>query len=201
MINQNSNNKPSGFVGRECDAGTPISGKTDNNQYQILRLNTDGTIPIQNFGGGFYTWGPNTVTTAVGSLGANTLISKSTVTTLTAGVYRINPTFIFTGALTGGISFIMYENGSDLFNYFNSIVEGNTVSPGLNDLNSGLVGYWHNTGIQNLGGGLSIAYNRNNVLEINITGSTYYMAMVSEGTVTISAAGGRFGCYEITKLG
>jgi hypothetical protein len=201
MITQNSNNKPSGYVGRECDAATPIAGKTDSNIYQTLRLNTDGTLPIVNYTGGTIISSPIFVTTAVGALGANTYISNASLGFLMAGVYKINPTFVYAGTLAGGISFVLYQDFSTLATYINGLSQGNTFSPGLNDLNNGLYGYWHNTVAENFGAGLSIAYNRNNTLEVFLGSGNYNFAMISEGTVTISASGAQFGCFEVSKLG
>jgi len=49
MINQVSNNKPSGFQSKECDAGIPISGRTsDNGTYQILKLLPNGIVANQS---------------------------------------------------------------------------------------------------------------------------------------------------------
>ena len=199
-ITQNSNNKPSGFVGRECDAGTPISGKTDSNIYQILKVNNDGTLPLNNYVGGVLISQPNYTVTAVGALGNNTFIGKSFCGVLNGGTYKINPTFIYQGTVAGAISFILYQQNSALDNYVSGLTEGNTFSAGFNDLNNGLYGYWHDSAVQNFGGGLSIAYNRNNTLEVNLQTGAYFVAMVSNASVTISVVGGHFGCYELVKI-
>lgn len=45
MINQQSNNKASGYTSKQCDAGIPISGRTnDTGIYEIVKVTTEGEI-------------------------------------------------------------------------------------------------------------------------------------------------------------
>ena len=45
MVNNQSNNKPSGLTAVACDAGTPISARTnDTGVYEIVKCTTEGEI-------------------------------------------------------------------------------------------------------------------------------------------------------------
>lgn len=205
MINQVSNNKSSGTLHKECDAGTPISGKTANNRYQILKLNIDGTLAgfptltntIADIGNN-----PISVPLVPGAPPANTFLGSGIASgpALEDGIYRINPTFIFEGGTGGGISIVLYKVGTPLDAFISTLPPYNAFNPTMIDLQYGLYGYWHNSATENLGSVAQIAYNRNNAIELQITYGLYKFAIITEGAVTITSGVGYFGYWEFLKI-
>jgi hypothetical protein len=205
MIGQNSNNKASGQVAKECDAGLPISGRiTNNGEYEILKVNADGTMVTTaiQIATGTYLQFASTITNATGVLATGTIIARTQLGAFDSGLYRINPSYMWDGAAGGGISFILYNSLGALYTYINGRLDGQAFAPTLVNIapNGGIAAYWHNTATQNFGGNIFTSYNRNQTLDVFLDTDTYYFVMVSDGNVTINNANSVFGCIEITKL-
>jgi len=205
MITQNSNNKPSGVTGKTCDSGTPVSGKTDNNEYQIIRVNTDGSIVT----GGSYLAGvnPYILTNPAGIVVAPAVIPPLvflgqvlSINVTDTGVYRVNPVYIFQGLTNGAVNFVLYKTATTLSTYVATLVAGNLFSPTLADLTDGLAGHWHNTTCQVLGGTTQISYNRNNTAELYLEAGIYNLVVYTEVNTTITAPTTLGGFYEFTKI-
>ena len=208
MIGQNSNNKPSGATAKQCDAGLPISGRTSSTGvYEVLKLNVDGSVPTSSPISATSAYlGINAVPLVLppGAPPANTFIGFAPVfaaQTIAAGLYRINPTFIWDGAAGGGISFVLTKSGLAMGNYITTLPPFNAFAPTLTDVANGFCGYWHNTGTQILGGNMMIAYNRSQSLDIYLDAGVYNMGLITDGAVVFNGPGGFFGFYEFTKLG
>lgn len=206
MINQISNNKPSGYQSIDCDAGTPISGRTaSNGSYQILKVTPDGSLNAvtSTVATGVYLQFANTINNPTGVLPANTLITKLQLGAYDQGIYRINPYYIFNGAVSGGISFLLYSSLGSMFTYINALIDGSPFAPTMVNIapNGGVAGYWHNSAVQSIGTNLVTSYNRNNSLDVYLDTDTYYIAIISDGAVTINTTPSTFGCIEITKIG
>lgn len=194
MIGANSNNKATGSTGKACDAGTPISGKNPTtNEYSILAtsptgmLLTGGTYPTAI---PYLLLNPQTIIQTGGALAAGTFLgSMSLGTSLSTGVYRINPFFGYTaGAAGGGISFLLYQTGGTMDAYVSGLANNNPFVPSLGALAGGVAGIWHNTANQQLGSGTTyFAYNRNNTQELLISAGQYGLVIFTDGTVNISA--------------
>ena len=206
MINQNSNNKPSGFQSVDCDSGLPISGRTaTNGSYQILKVNLDGTLNTTNesVAPGEYLQFANTITVPTGALAANTYIAQVQLGAFDSGIYRINPAFIFNGTTTGGLNFVLYNSLGSMFTYVNGLIQGAAYAPTIANVapNGGVAAYWHNSAVQSFGTILEISYNRNNTIEVYLDTDTYYIAMITDGAVNITTNQAIFGCIEISKIG
>jgi hypothetical protein len=206
MINQNSNNKPSGFASVECDSGTPVCGRTaTNGSYQILKVNQDGTLNTtsQTVAPAEYLQFANPITVPTGALAANTYIASLELGAYDSGIYKINPAFIFNGATTGGISFLLYNTLGEMFTYVNGLIQGAAFAPTIANVapNGGVAAYWHNTAVQSFGTILEISYNRNNTLEVFLDTGSYYIAIISDGAVNITTSSALFGCIEVSKIG
>ena len=208
MIGQNSNNKATGYTAKECDAGIPISGRTsDTGTYEILKVNADGSIATQS-----------AMPPAIGYLGTNAVaivlpafappantylgsVQLNGGNLIAAGLYRINPTFTWSGAAGGGVSFILANNSQIMGGYIASLPPLNAFAPTIGDLQNGFYGYWHNTATQILGGNMMITYNRSQSLDVYLDAGFYTMALVTDGAFVSNGPGGFFGFYEFTKLG
>jgi len=212
MIGQNSNNKATGYTAKECDAGIPISGRTsDTGTYEIIKVNPDGSLAIS--GGGGVTPLPNanylqsnpvllsqpfipgTANIFVGSVG---LFGGNSIS---AGLYRINPTGIFSASGSGGLNFILYSQFSAIETYISFLTPGvdqfqpNSLSVG------GTAAYWHNIALQNYGNFLKIAYNRQNSLDLYLTAGAYRMAIITDaGGINMIPDNAQIGFYEFSKI-
>jgi hypothetical protein len=209
MINQIANNKPSGYQSNECDAGIPISGRTDvNGSYQILKLNANGSLapsstPISSTAS-YIGINPSAIALIPGVPALNTYLGNAPIfgaTTISAGLYAINPAFMFEGAVGGGLNFVLYKQTTNLDTYIGTLLPFNSFAPTLTNLATGLCGFWHNTALQNLGATSVITYNRNNTLNCYLDAGIYSMAIFTEAGVTITGGAGLFGFYEFTKIG
>ena len=205
MINQISNNKPSGYQSINCDAGVPISGRTsDTGSYQILKLNADGSITSAS---------PVAISQYIGVSGtgigvpagippSNTYVGSSQPISVTeTGLYSINPTFVYTGNAGGGISFILYKDTTALWGYISTLPPFNAFASNIGDVATGLFGYWHNTASQIFSSNLMSSFNRNNVQNLYLTTGNYYLAVTTDGAVSFNAGAGIVGFYEFTKIG
>jgi hypothetical protein len=128
MINQQSNNKPSGQQGVECDAGIPIMGRTASNVYQIVQVDADGKLEVTGGGGGGgivvpltsgFTYQPEQVTLpAAAYIGGTVLVYNGlptggfTVNVTQPGIYNIRPFFMFRASVNGTINLILIRKGS-----------------------------------------------------------------------------------------
>lgn len=209
MIGQNSNNKATGYTAKECDAGIPISGRTgDTGTYEIIKVNADGSLAISG--------GPTPLTNA-NYIQSNPVIFTPNVTppitnvfvasvglfggnSIASGLYRINPTAIFSASGTGAVDFILYSQGSNIETYISFLFGGVDVfQPTTADV-GGTAAYWHNTALQNYGNQLKIAYNRQNSLDVYLTSGAYRMAIISNGGCTFIPDNDRLGFYEFSKI-
>jgi len=205
MINELSNNKPSGFQSYECDAGVPISGRTNTTgSYQILKVNSDGSINNATPDTQALYTGYNT--TSIATIGVSpvnlTFVGKSNpINIQNSGQYQVNPTFIYTGGAGGGISFILYQDGSVLNAYINSLTPfTDTFQATATDIASGLYGYWHNTVVQAFSVSLRTSFNRDNTNSLYLTAGTYYIAIITDGATVFNAGVGLIGFYEFLKI-
>jgi hypothetical protein len=206
MINQNSNNKPSGFQSVDCDSGLPVSGRTAaNGNYQILKVNPDGTLNTtsQTVAPAQYLQFANPITVPTGALAANTYVAQVQLGGFDSGIYRINPAFIFNGTTTGGINFVIYNSLGSMFTYVNGLIQGAAFAPTIANVtpNGGVAGYWHNTAVQSFGTVIEASYNRNNTLDVFLDTDTYYIAIITDGAVNITTNSALFGCIEASKIG
>jgi hypothetical protein len=204
MINELSNNKPSGFQSYECDAGTPISGRTSSSgSYQILKVNSDGSInnataDTQALYTGYNTTSIATIGVAPPNL---TFIGKSNSISISDGQYQINPTFIYTGGAGGGISFILYKSFTNLDTYINTLTPfTDTFQATAGDVATGLYGYWHNTASQGFSTSLQTSFNRTNTQSLYLTTGQYYIAIITDGATVFNAGVGLIGFYEFLKI-
>jgi len=207
MITQNSNNKPSGYTGKTCDSGTPISGITSTQEYQIIKVNSDGSIvsglsPLAGTNNYILNNAQN-IPLVAGAPPTGTFLGFIPVGgQIQAGSYSINPTFIYDGNAGGGISFILYRSLSLLDTYINTLPPFNPFLPTITDLSSGLAGYWHNTSSQQLGAGtIFTSYNRNNSLTCYLDAGLYFLAIITDGATSFNVGNGLAGFYEFNKLG
>jgi hypothetical protein len=138
MIQQVSNNKPSGFSSKECDSGIPVSGRTaDNGTYQILKLLPNGIsanqfpIATQYVGLPQIVFGVAPATVTAGRyLG----ILPSILTIPQRGVYDIEPYVQLNCTGTPIIDIIMTSVSSGLTTYASTIVAGtDPFSPTFTD--------------------------------------------------------------------
>lgn len=201
-------NKPSGYSSKDCDAGLPVSGRTSpTGEYEIIKVNADGSVCTTNLApidtsSAYLGINPTYLSLTPGAPTTNTFLGYASVTAnnITAGVYRINPTFVYQGSPGGGISFVLYKDTTALGVYVSALPFGNAFAPALGDIQTGLCAYWHNTTSQAFGTNLQIAYNRNNSIDVYLDAGIYYMAIITDGAVVITNTNGRYGHYEFTKI-
>lgn len=208
MIGQNSNNRNVGTSTKDCDAGLPIAGRTGGNvtdSYQILKLTNDGTLagfPTAVGGLPYSGFFLNTFAVTGGAPPANTYLGSSNSFGVTSdGQYNVNPILIYPGAAGGGISFVLYKDGTDLWTYINGLVPLNAFNPTSTNVANGLYGYWHNSASQGFGGTLMQSYNRTNTLSTYLTTGTYYLAAITDGATNIAVGVAQIGFNEFVKIG
>ena len=204
---QNSNLRPDGSTAIQCDAGTPIMGRTSTTgTYQILKVNADGSLPgnasplpLANylaFNSIFTTFPP-------GTPGVNVLVQKVSLFSgnpiTESGLYRLNPTCVFSGSGTGGIDFILYPVGYAIETYIDGLTPGtDAFNPTIFDT-IGVTAFWHNTAVQNFGVNNKIAYNRDNSFDVYLDSGSYKLAIISSGGITYTGQG-FVGFYEFSKI-
>jgi hypothetical protein len=154
MINQLSNNKPSGYQSVDCDAGIPISGRTaSNGSYQILKLSDTGSLLVQsgiNASGVQYQIESNfgTPTGALGVKATGIFLGVGNVisTAVSSGWYNINPSFIAEAITGGSVNLMLVKIGTILETYATTLNAGSdSFNPTFNDISfGGLACVWHN---------------------------------------------------------
>ena len=194
---QNSNNRPDGSQAIQCDAGTPIMGRTSTTgTYQILKVNSDGSIaglpsPIAD-SGCVYECTPGVIPSPMGAFaGGVTLMYTDVITTsINAGSYTIAP---FWGAMlstTGGaVSFALIKVGSSMDAYCSSLLLGtDAFAPTITLAFNGMAQAWHNISVDAIGtiAGFSYSTGNANVLEKQcyLESGTYKMAVICHTAFT-----------------
>jgi hypothetical protein len=123
MINSMNITKPSGSASIQCDAGTPMSGRTGNTgTYEILNLLPGGAIPTGANITANYVNPPIPIALPPGgALGVNVIIGvvSSVITILENGLYNLQPFVLFTSSTGAGstISIILTNATSNLSAY------------------------------------------------------------------------------------
>lgn len=210
MITQNSNNKPSGYTGNTCDAGTPISGRTSTGEYQIIKVDTDGTVITSGNGGGGATpvltvnyMGANPYSFAVAAASPGfyyTIMYAPPFLISTGDVYSINPALLFSGSSGGGITFMLIRVGSVLDAYVSTLNQGDFFAGASNNFATGLYGFWHNTAAQAAGGVVGTSFNRSNTIDCYLSVGSYRLYAMTEGNVTFTAGQGYAGFYQFSQI-
>jgi hypothetical protein len=209
---QNSNLRPDGSTAIQCDAGTPIMGRTSTTgTYQILKVNADGSLPV---GANTPLTPPSTpssnspfsVTLGSGIIGAGTFlfcVPCTIITTPNAGLYRINPFVAFNGIGAGSINIALVEDSSSLASYCFGLNPGvDAFSPGISNLTSGLSCWWHNNTAEAISGQVQIAYNRNNPTNAYLSNTPQFLLAWVHTAITVGALGQfNYGFYEFAKIG
>jgi hypothetical protein len=206
MITQNSNNKPTGYTGKQCDSGIPISGRTSSYDYQIIKVNPDGSLVsgVSYLAGtGNYIMNNAQPVGIVGGAPPSTTYLGSIPVggTITAGSYTINPVLLYDGGAGGGISFLLYKQSTTIDTYISGLAPFNLFLPSIANLSTGLSGYWHNTVSQQIGGTIFTSYNRNNTLTCYLDAGNYLLAIITDGATIFNAGVGLAGFYEFNKIG
>ena len=122
MISSMNTTKPSGSTAIQCDAGTPISGRTgDTGTYEILNLLPGGGISQGQNITAPYISPPNQVVLPPGGAllaGIYIGIVNTAITIPVTGVYNLKPFVIFPDATgTGAIEIILTDVNSGLSAY------------------------------------------------------------------------------------
>jgi hypothetical protein len=214
MINQLSNNKPSGYQSINCDAGVPISGRTaSNGSYQILKVSDAGALLVQSTvdatGVNYNIENSAPVTIGTGLIGAGVYLFTVSVTTvsLSAGTYTISPSVFMEGAGTGSISLILADSSSLLVGYSATLNSGidafaPTVVPSFV---SGVACVWHNLPLNALGtGGVITATGGNaNVLEktVYLQAGNYTLIGFVDTAINITGAFSKIGLQGLMQVG
>ncbi len=158
MISSMNTTKPSGSTAIQCDAGTPISGRTgDTGTYEILNLLPGGGISQgQNITASYISPVLAIVLPPGGALVAGNFIGSvnSVITIPETGVYNLKPFVIFPDATgAGAIEIILTDVNSGLSAYIPTLVAfTDPYNPGVSDyalLDSGY--YWSNLPLEAVG--------------------------------------------------
>lgn len=208
MIAQSSNNRPSGSSAKSCDAGIPIVGRTSSTGvYEILKVNADGSIatggsPVSDT---IVPYAPTPTATATpgGAIGTGVLLANinAVTTTIDAGNYRINPLIIYDGITGGSINFMLIKQLSAISTYAGTRAPFiDSFSPSMNDLVTGVSGFWHGSTIQQLAGTTQTAYNRSNAQTFYLESGIYDLIVYVDGGITQNAGFQFVGFWEFTKL-
>lgn len=199
------NLKQSGSTARQCDPGLPITGRSaDTGQYNIARINSDGSMGTVGAAGGIDLITPTAMGVAIGAIAANTVINFTAAiasgAALLEGVYRVNPTAIWQGTGGGSLNFILYKTGTSFDTYAGSVGSGNIFTPNITDLQAGVAGFWHAVAGQALGAQAYIAYNRSNALNLYLEAGNYNLFVYTETAITTTISPMLVGFLEFSRL-
>ena len=208
MIGTISNNRPSGSTTKECDAGTPISGRTaSNGVYQILKVGADGGLlsgaPLPDASTPYAT-NPFPFNNPIGgALGVDLIVFNQIVSgTINAGLYRINPFYIYEGTGGGSVNFLLIKENTQLGNYAitrNAFVDNWAAT--VSDYTGGYAGNWHNVANQEIANNILISYNRSNPLDVYLESGVYRVVVFVHTLITTLAGQTSTGFYEFTQIG
>ena len=195
---QNSNLRPDGSTAIQCDAGTPIMGRTSTTgTYQILKVNADGSIaglpsPIAD-ASVYYSLTPNITPSPIGAMAGGTAILYADIITasINAGSYTLSPMYQVQATTTGGaITMILVKVGSALDTYCSGLNLGSDAfSPNAGNVQNGFAQIWHNIPLHQLGtiAGVSTSTANANVLEKTtyLESGTYKLMVICHTAFTI----------------
>jgi hypothetical protein len=160
MVSNVNNQKASGSSAIQCDAGSPISGRTaDDGVYQILKVNADGSLPTglvpeANANVPYYGTPRASVLNPVGAFTANTLVFYESVTLapIVDGLYTIQPQFICASNSAGSVNFALIKIGSVMDTYTSTRNVGtDSFTPSITDFGAGFSAYWDNAVLTAIG--------------------------------------------------
>jgi hypothetical protein len=199
------NLKQSGSTARQCDPGLPITGRSaDTGQYNIARINSDGSLGTVGAAGGIDLITPSAMGTPIGLIAANTVVNFTAAivsgAALLEGMYRVNPTAIWQGTGGGSLNFILYKTGTAFDTYASSVGSGNIFTPSLTDLQAGVAGYWHAVAGQAIGAQAFIAYNRSNALDLYLEAGNYNLLVVTDTAITTTLSPMLVGFLSFARL-
>ena len=203
MITQISNNKPSGYQSINCDAGTPISGRTaSNGSYQILKLSDTGSLLVQSgisasgveYQIEFQTAIPTGV---VGVKAPTTFMGYYSVitTSISAGWYSITPSFILEATSGGSMTLLLTKAGTILDAYASGLNSGSDAfAPTMAQISGGgLACMWHNLPLTaSLGTNIQSATGGNaNTLEkvVYLEAGNYNLTAIVDTAITTAGTG------------
>jgi hypothetical protein len=183
----------------------PITGRSsDTGQYNIARINQDGSLGTVGAAGGINLISPAAIVTPIGLIAANTVVNFTGAiasgAALLEGMYRVNPTAIWQGTGGGSLNFILYKTGTPFDTYAGSVGSGNIFTPSLTDLQGGVAGYWHTVAGVAIGSQAFIAYNRNNALDLYLEGGNYNLLIVTDAAITTTLSPMLVGFLSFARL-
>lgn len=208
-IQQVSNNRPSGSTAKSCDAGIPIAGRTSSTGvYEILKLNADGGLSI---GGSPSTVVPYTVQPTayplapVGAFGVGVMTYYDTIntSTLDAGLYTINPSYIVeSGTTTGAVNIALIKKGSLMDTYaLTRTIGTDGFSPLITDFATGFVALWHNLPLETISSTIKATANLNATAKtVYLTSGNYALLVFVHTTFTTTASTTYVGFTEFTQI-
>lgn len=173
MIGFFSNNKPAGKIALQCDAGSPMMGRTsDTGVYQMLKVNSDGSLPFAAVtlppdATTSYNLSPFSYNTGIAGLkAAGVVMGYVDINTaiVDAGLYVVEPWFVTSQNAGGAVDMILVKVGSPLDFYCNTRAIGtDAFTPSIADFSAGAACFWHNVLMNQVGSSqINIAYNNIN---------------------------------------
>lgn len=216
MITQISNNKPSGYQSIDCDAGTPISGRTaSNGSYQILKVSDAGSLLVQSAvdPASVEYQIENIVPVGTGVTGvkvATIFLGSIAVVpvSISAGVYTIAPSCILEASSGGSLTLILVKAGTLLDSYSGTLNIGtDPYTPALATVTAGgLACMWHNLPLT--------SYLANNLMSatagttatlektVYLEAGTYNLVAIVDTNITTAGTGQiRLGLQNLMQVG
>lgn len=215
MITQISNNKPSGYQSIDCDAGTPISGRTaSNGSYQILKLSDTGSLLVQSgisaSGVEYQIEFQTAIPTGIaGAKASNIYLGDFAVitTSVSAGWYSITPSFIIEASTGGSVNLLLVKAGTILDAYASGLVAGSDAfAPIMAQITGGgLACMWHNLPLTGqLGTAITSATGGNaNTLEKVVyleAGAYNIVAVVDTAITTVGGGSAKVGLQNLIQV-
>lgn len=213
MINQLSNNKPSGTTSKQCDSGIPIMGRTsDTGEYQILKVNADGSLPISGGGGGpvpvtglgtgYFNVGGFLPNYFNSNIAANIYLGFGSITptALTAGIYRITVAYnIEATTPSAGINFMLVNDSSTIAGSLGLLFPGSAFS--FNTSATGIYAQWLNITSTQITANIRTSITTGvHTQDMYLDAGFYSMHCSTAGAVNFTATNGYYGLYEFSKL-
>jgi len=210
MISSMNTTKPSGSASIQCDAGTPISGRTgDTGTYEILNLLPGGAIAQGVNITANYVNPPIPITLPPGGvLATNVIIGvvSSVITIPESGLYNLQPFVLFSGATGGGtssISIILTNAASTLSAYASGLIP---YSDGFNPNNTQLsgvdTGYSYGPILLEVYGTASRRSNLNvtHIKNYYYNAGTYNAILVCRNAFTVTSPNAYFGFEAAQRI-
>jgi hypothetical protein len=199
---------PQGTQEQSCTPGSAVGGLDSNNIFRILKVNADGTLPMSSnvpvtgfpsSGFPLSTLNPTSSIKPAGLVVFNALV---TPTSITNGVFKIDPFLSCDSVTLGAFNFMLYRTGfTSLATAVGSLSPFvDSISFTQDDLANGFGGFWHQIPQQNMIGTTTITVSNNSNKEIGLTTGQYNLIIWVHTAMNMNSGDVIVGFNEFSKI-